>query len=429
MVHLYPVEPQGLGTLNIESLSSYLLRVASAHSTTVGVLLRTLCDQDSYGAQRDIARVQHAPLTILIRPSETTASAIKVLAEATELPINSLMSMTMMALYKAVRRPLRFFAPNLQWCACCIREQKRADRTVYFKLIWMFHDLGVCPDHQCDLRDRCPSCSRFQTSVARSHSIGSCTYCGADLAGDDGPTPSAMKELSAANEILNLVGYVSANPGSEFPRAGFGKALRILLREASHAHASHLLCAALGTELFKYSDSTIPNVFYVSSILHVPAVNLLLGDVQGTNLDLLRSHGSVESGRPQFRRESWRDRAAIEDKAHAYFYSFRDGPHPSLAAVAQHVGMSASGFRYLCERLAHDIIEMRHREGILRRAGLGESLSKRVHELIASRAEEGVMPLGRKKLVNQLLKEARWSKNSIREEVRLAFDAMESRDL
>lgn len=122
MLRLYPVEPIGLGTANIESLSSYLLRVAAAHSTTVGILLRTLCDQDGYRAHHHIARMQHAPLATLIRPNQSTASAIRVLSEAVDLPAENLRSMTLMPLDKAVLRPVGFFAGNLRWCGCCINE-------------------------------------------------------------------------------------------------------------------------------------------------------------------------------------------------------------------------------------------------------------------------------------------------------------------
>lgn len=203
MKSLYPVQPLGLGTADVESLSSYLLRLAASHCTTVGVLLRTLRDQFDFQASRDVSRVQHALIETLVRPNRATLSAIEVLAEATNWSEDILSSMTMMRLDKALSRQVGFYTSSIRWCSACIREQQRSRSTVYFKLIWMFCDLDICSQHRSELRDSCPSCYRTQTSVGRRHSIGRCAYCDGDLAADDLPVADAVARTGASREILN----------------------------------------------------------------------------------------------------------------------------------------------------------------------------------------------------------------------------------
>jgi hypothetical protein len=234
-----------------------------------------------------------------------------------------------------------------------------------------------------------------------------------------------MQEFNEAQEILRIVAHIATNPGAMFPRRGFSEALYSLRHEAFESHSLNLFLTLIGVDIVESIVATLPNVMHVSQILRVPAVNLLMGDVHGVNFDLLQSRVPMKSEHHRFHRGPWRNRLAVQAEASSYFESSTDGLRRSMAAVAQHVGMSPSGFTYLCPDLASHIVETYRREVLQRRADLRLTLSKRINELISFPPGAGQMPLGRKRLTNKLWKERRWPKNAIREEVQRAFDAIE----
>lgn len=235
-----------------------------------------------------------------------------------------------------------------------------------------------------------------------------------------------MNSLGAANELLQIVSHIASNPSTEFAREGFRDSVTALQWDA-YKNGSQSLDLELGKKPVPWSTPTMSMVLDLANRFHVPAVNILLGDVSGTNFDLLETYGLSKNARKSIHRNPWRDRRVVEAEARAYFNTLDGGWHPSLAAVARHVHMSPSGLQYLCERLAINIVATYRREIVLRRDELGRSLAKRVCELITFHSEKGQVKPGKKELVNLLLTEGRWPKNLIREAVRQAFEISEKK--
>ena len=220
---------------------------------------------------------------------------------------------------------------------------------------------------------------------------------------------------------------MASNPEVRFPTDGFKRALDMLEKESFRLHSESVFQKATGGRASRLVYPTMRNVLRISDMLHVPAINLLLGKIKGVNFDLLPTDDTDRPERTFVRRGPWRDRRVIEAEAWQYFESGEDSRHPTLADTASHLGLSASGFHYLFPQFAAHIVKTRLQEASVNAAAFAASLSQRVHQLINQHYTDrvrGSFPLGRKTVVAQLLLEGRWSKNCIRAEVARVFDTM-----
>jgi AraC-like DNA-binding protein len=246
---------------------------------------------------------------------------------------------------------------------------------------------------------------------------------------NDPPLTDAWKECGAGEELRDLVGYMAANPSVIFSKFGLTKALKYLEVEAHRSHSESLFRDAIGGSNVRKVSASIRNLVWISRVLRIPIHNLLIGEVQGTNFDLLAAAYPDYPPSNVRHRGPWRDRRVIEMKAWKYFEAKAENEHPSLTDISKHVGLSTGGFRYLFPKFAGYVVDTHFREELIRRAVSGDKLSKRVQDIIQGHAKHGAILISRYEMQNRLIKERRWSKNRILAVVKKAFDVMESENL
>ena len=180
---LYHLAPIGVGTPMVESLTSYICRLAAAHSVTPWMLVTrevsplasvsTLQLQNRPGGASCSVFVKAASSS-LISNGRISAEAISVLEKLTGQ--TGLASLTL--LFTEGRLSSRdLLAAHQRWCPQCLQSWLDQGKPVYFPLIWNFQHVKVCLTHQRELEHRCPHCDCQVQPLARRLVAGFCPHC------------------------------------------------------------------------------------------------------------------------------------------------------------------------------------------------------------------------------------------------------------
>lgn len=177
---LHALEPIGLGTPEVESLTSYFCRLANSHACTTNDLTQLIIDKVAPGRwntfqaddgrsrfvwyERSVSGIGEGALTWASILSELTGRS--GLDRLTLLPLRSILA------------PKALMAQQARWCPHCFDEDQKAGRTPYFRLAWDIGVNKVCTRHGVELTAQCGHC---QHTNVRSHSNfvvpGWCTAC------------------------------------------------------------------------------------------------------------------------------------------------------------------------------------------------------------------------------------------------------------
>lgn len=199
---LYGLEPIGIGTPFVESLSSYLGRLAAAHMLPVSALLRNVIanylPKDNHNLGKGIG-----PQAI-IKNMNGMGDAASYLVEVLEKLSGrtNLATLTMIPFSKLIS-PRRLMSSVSSWCPHCLEERKAMEQPVYFPLIWSLKDSKKCPVHRCTLSSACPHCHAISPVLASRTVMGYCHRCTGWL----GYAPSAksrMKCIDSKNFFIRL---------------------------------------------------------------------------------------------------------------------------------------------------------------------------------------------------------------------------------
>lgn len=177
---LHALEPIGLGTAQVESLTSYFCRLTNSHACTTNDLTQLVIDKVEQGRwntyyagdgksrfvwhERSVSGVGDGALTWASVLSELTG--ISGLDRLTLLPLRSVLA------------PKALMAQQARWCPHCLDEDLRSGKTPYLRLAW---DIGVnkfCATHRTRLVSQCGQCKRSNVRHTANFVVpGWCTAC------------------------------------------------------------------------------------------------------------------------------------------------------------------------------------------------------------------------------------------------------------
>jgi hypothetical protein len=193
---LYCQAPLGVGTVEIECLTSYIQRLAWAYRVNPRVLV----------AEVILPRLGHAyysDLTHLGSFSRTRSMSINGVGEVAQDWARTLEQLTMRSDLRLLT--LHSWADGLpawglqrqtpQWCPVCYDEWREHQQPVYQPLLWVIQVVTVCLRHRQPLVESCPSCQQPQSAIASKRGLGCCTQCGAWLGSKQGSEQVGEKDL------------------------------------------------------------------------------------------------------------------------------------------------------------------------------------------------------------------------------------------
>jgi hypothetical protein len=175
---LFNIEPKGINTAYIESLSSYINRLATKHYILPGMMVKKILTP-LLGKKylNNITRKRgdgfYKSSNGINGVGEMAKDFVKVLEDLTT---RKDLEKTTMRCFSEVF-PTRGLSKNKKaWCSGCFNEMKEL-REVYEPLLWSFESVKVCPRHKVKLEERCPSCNAELHILDRSSNPGYCSKC------------------------------------------------------------------------------------------------------------------------------------------------------------------------------------------------------------------------------------------------------------
>ncbi len=233
MSELFKVYPQGLGTSEVESLSSVIIRLAAKHRVTVGRILRYCHDHSSkqfpQNTFTESTIKRPTPIATWIRPNEWTKQLYMVAKHATG--IDELRSTTLLSIQDAVSRSRESYSQKLRWCPMCFKEQARLGRPTYFKLAWHLKPILRCELHGLLLREECPFCRREQVGTGYYGACNICKFCNKDLSEEKLSVQDFGRDASGY-DLFDLVETISTEPELVFPKNSTKKIVAELFEQA-----------------------------------------------------------------------------------------------------------------------------------------------------------------------------------------------------
>jgi TniQ len=194
---LYSVEPIGVGTADIESLTSYIARLAAVHCVSVTTFIRHILAPRVIWSRRSTGLPESKAVeqTVLAWRNQPNFLQVQSAAEwlaktpDVEALIKSLESLTL----NSGLRCLTFcnwyewfkfdldWCEGAPWCPTCYEEWQLSNSPIYQPLRWALDAVEICPHHRCYLQLWCSYCGASQTYLNRHKPLGHCTFCGAWL--------------------------------------------------------------------------------------------------------------------------------------------------------------------------------------------------------------------------------------------------------
>lgn len=197
---LHALTPMGLDTPDVESLTSYVCRLAYSHGMTsqklvdwvLGHFEHSVCDK--YGwHQRNLSSMS--------AESEQWAAWLSELTG-----VASLDRLTLAPLRHLLGSP--GLAPKSdRWCPCCFAEDKQRGEEPYLRLAWDIAPVDACLRHTVQLTSICPHCQRRNVRNRVAIAVpGYCTACGGFL-GEEATEPAVPESLWAARQVGKMLAH------------------------------------------------------------------------------------------------------------------------------------------------------------------------------------------------------------------------------
>ncbi len=222
MTDLLPLDPEGEGTGDIESMACFMARLADRHGVNTYQLVNYLRASTGLRAFGDgpVGRCSGRNSLLLSGLGEGARCAIEWLRLG--LGDRHWSALTLMLFRDLL--PLNgtgVLRPNRAWCPACLIEMRRSRKPEYEKLIWQLRVLTRCPFHRVRLQTACPSCGYAQIDyVLKDDRISLCRSCGIDMLGDLSSMQLLARPAACEADLLAIIGANAQSAGYKiFPSA------------------------------------------------------------------------------------------------------------------------------------------------------------------------------------------------------------------
>lgn len=168
----YHLEPMGVGTPFVESLSGYAARLAQEHFVTPNALLRKVIP---LATTLKMMVLNFSCFHRAINGSGMIASSFIKALEA--LTMRQDLTWTTMITWMNVLPHHSLIRPKRGWCPVCYETWRETGGVIYDPLLWTLEAITVCPSHKIFLTTSCPHCKAHLLHFASRLRPGFCTNC------------------------------------------------------------------------------------------------------------------------------------------------------------------------------------------------------------------------------------------------------------
>jgi hypothetical protein len=365
---LYSIEPIGLGTGLVEGLTSYVMRLAKAHSVSTGDLI-----------QRELATVPQVEALRTEREGGSTNSngncfrhwnySVNGVSGQAAKWIYSLEAKTLRCDLKYLTLlPLRSFLSvvsfkvHRSWCPLCFEEQRAQQSHVYEPLLWSLQVSDFCPTHHVSLTSRCPGCGCSLHPLSPHARPGYCECCGSWLGADFkegiGSLTSKFDESEAWSckqvmDMLEIIPPTSPDKVLERFRKGLAIYLELMQYNTSYRCSAETrrIKPLLKNWITGISDVGLNSLLRVSRFLHVPVSSFFTPNGP-TSHDIAAAQESISDLEEHL--------VAAKNIRHTLIASLDEALPRSVAEIAEQLGYGDAGDLYRRNRAIYCKIDARY---------------------------------------------------------------------
>ncbi len=339
---LCQLEPVGIGTPLVESLTGYVARLAEAHCVLPGILiLREIAPlvKEGYvfqGAEGGLNQVF----------SNNTAKALNGMGSMADAFVQALETLTFrhnlrfltMLTWGEVIPPRDLPRTVRAWCPTCYEEWRVNQQIIYEPLLWSFKAVKICLRHHQPLCEQCPHCHKKSAPLAWRSQPGFCPKCSGWLgvAAED-KQKTEDDEFKWQLWVVNNIGeLLSVAPSLSFPPPK-QKIKRIIsayvdkVTEGSLSAFANLLGLCKSTVWAWHAGKGVPSLDTLLQLCQQLDISLTDFLIREVVVDL-----KVKLSRPQlasYRHLFDKDRALHELKG-----ALGETPPPSMTEVRHRLG-------------------------------------------------------------------------------------------
>lgn len=172
--HLFRLEPIGVGTPEVECLTSYIARLAAEHCVSPRKLL---C--------REVLAPTGKNTTHYSTSSEFSARLVNGMGQLAKLTVDTLerltarddLRYTTTLIWENVLSTHLLLRKKKAWCPICYGEWLNEEKPLYDPLIWTFKIISICPRHHEPLCQLCRYCNRQLPFLTTFSYPGFCSNC------------------------------------------------------------------------------------------------------------------------------------------------------------------------------------------------------------------------------------------------------------
>jgi hypothetical protein len=384
---LFHLTPIGVGTPLVESLTSYISRLAIAHSVTTGTLVT-----------RDISHtIMEGAIPIDLCTGyvavKRAGEGVNSLTPTARDWANALQKLTLrrdivpltMLHWAELIHPVGLMRERKAWCPACYQEEQERNREPYDQLRWAVQDVTCCPDHGCLLESRCPYCGKNNPHLGWRGRPGYCNSCyewlGTKNVDEKGVTEWDRWRTAEVAALLSVPMGEDAESMSQVPpKNRITQALRTLAR-ARGIRKTGKLAKFLGFRREGVVDWFYGHVYpSFSSLLVICAkfrVSLL--DYLFADIEVLMTEPPDEDI-PEPPVRVYRRRPKSELEAVLRDALQNADPADSLRTICERAGWGRSGAHANCRELSRQIAARR------RKHLQGQTRAKKQTVVLAARA-------------------------------------------
>ncbi len=352
---LYHLEPIGVGTPLVESLTSYIARLACAHSVHPNVLvaqaLVPLLGVPTQGRQPYAQRTSFWAGSVVLNgatPFTTRlVQALEVLTRRTDLCFLTMLTWKEVLSHHQIARRLR------AWCPACLEEWRETSQVVYEPLLWALEGVHRCPMHGYLLQTTCPNprCARRQSPLSPRSQPGFCAHCnrwlGIKLISGTEPTCVPEEELRwhqwveiAVGELVAAAPTLTTSPHRDCIAASVKKVMNG--NQLALARRLQITQTSVWQWLEGVRIPQLKTLLQVCFRLGISPVSFLTGAIEEISTPShLEDHRSPQPRKRPYKRF---DVEGIQQTLEAVLHSTEEPP-PSMSEVTRRLGYDQALFR------------------------------------------------------------------------------------
>jgi hypothetical protein len=379
---LYSLAPVGFNSSLVESLTSYICRLAYEHHVEVGTLIqysiapvlgkRYIADDKS----RSISSfLRHAsPINGNSIMASDWVSALGALTLRPDLAFLTLLVSADALSQRDLLQPVR------QWCPRCYDGWRCQGTIIYEPLLWSINGITVCPEHHQPLERCCPRCSSSLPWLTWCSRPGYCSSCGRWLGRANGHSQVEEKGRYIAETVGDFLARMPQLPLS-IPHEGVIRSLRDLIAATTESNIA-VFSRNLGlpkTTLWElvqgYFPPSLPFLLQLCYQFRLSLLQFLIG-VEHISL------GETPVSQEQARKRDARcpfDREKVQRALEDILADQQSAPL-SMREVAQRLGHPVrtieTHFPVPCREISRRYVEYRKQQGQLRKAALRERITE-----------------------------------------------------